>query len=124
MQEKEVPDNTVFWSIVGVISVFVVVLAAVMIVRTGVTGKIVLQWPEPSRPFSVNPLACTDVQPCGSDVSFVCCAEQPLPGTGRKCTAPVRGYISEAPMCPDAMPYRCTCPEKHQYRQSWPIPSR
>lgn len=134
---EDVPDNTVFWSIVGVISVFVVVLAAVMIVRSGATGRIVLQWSQPEAPFEANPYACLDVPPCGSEVSFLCCAEQPLPGTGIKCVAPLAGSLGttvygspyERPgtsyaRCPPELPNRCTCPEKYQYRQSWPVPSR
>ena len=49
--QKEVPDNTVFWSIVGIVSVFVVVLAAVTFVKSGLTGNIVLQWFDPSVPY-------------------------------------------------------------------------
>jgi hypothetical protein len=138
-QDKEVPDNTVFWSIVGIISVFVVVLATVMLVRNDTTGNIVLQWEAPSRSFEVNPYACLDVPPCGSETSFMCCAESPLPGTSQKCMAPMMGraapvtinyrqayanYGANTPVCPLEMPYRCTCPEKYQYRQSWPVPSR
>lgn len=136
-EENEVPDNTVFWSLVGIISVFVVVLATVMIMRNGVTGQIVLQYNQPSRPFEADPFACLDVPPCGSDNSFMCCAATPLPGTDQKCIAPLRGFGRESqpnygydnygagnPFCPREMPYRCGCPEKFQYRQSWPVPSR
>jgi len=137
-EQNEVPDNTVFWATVGIISVFVIVIATVMIVRYGATGQVVLQYPQPSRPFEANPYACLDVPPCGSEVSFMCCAEERLPGSSMKCTAPLDGYAGGtqgypqaygAPgahnlICPDHMPYRCTCPEKFQYRQSWPVPSR
>jgi hypothetical protein len=119
--EKEAPDNSVFWSIVGVASVFVVVLAAIVIVRSDTTGAIILQWAQPSRPFQSNPYACLEVPMCGGDNSYMCCAEATL-ANGMKCTAPIRGYGSEAPMCPDMMPYKCPCPEKYPYRQSWPIP--
>jgi hypothetical protein len=118
---KEMPDNTVFWSVVGVACIFVVVLATAMIVRSDITGKIVQQWFEPSRPFESNPYACLDVPMCGGSQSFMCCAAEPLPN-GMKCTQALLGYASEAPMCPDAMPYKCPCPEKYPYRQSWPIP--
>lgn len=127
-QQKEVPlqdapGNTVFWSIVAVISIFVVVLAAVMIVRTGTTGRIVYIWESPTRPAEWNPMACLDMPPCGSDQSFLCCAENPLPGIGIKCMAPVYGYTSEPPQCPAHTPYACSCPEKFQYRQTWPVPA-
>jgi hypothetical protein len=122
VQEKEVPDNTVFWSIVGVVSVFVVVLAAIVVVRSDMTGNIVMQWFQPSRPFAENPYACLDVPMCGGSQSYMCCAENPLPTTGMKCTAPIYGYGSEAPMCPDTMPYKCPCVEKYPYKQSWPVP--
>jgi hypothetical protein len=136
-EDKEVPDNAVFWSIVGIISVFVVVLATVMVLKSGMSGQIVLQYNEPSRPFSAQPLACLDVPACGSDISFMCCAESPLPGTDRKCAAPLYGYGRESrqnygydnygagnAVCPEQMPYRCGCPEKFQYRQTWAVPSR
>lgn len=137
---EEVPDNTVFWATVGTISVFVLVLAVVMIVREGSTGQIVIQWEQPSRPFDANPYACLDVPPCGDGISFQCCANEPLPGTGQKCTAPLAGYGEMVmgygyqtaydnygagnPVCPKAMRNRCPCPEKFQYRQSWPVPGR
>ncbi len=120
---EEAPDNAVFWSIVGVASVFVVVLAAIVVVRSDFTGRIVQQWVQPSRPFEANPYACLDVPMCGGKESYMCCAEQPLPN-GMKCMQPILGYASEAPMCPESMPYRCSCPEKYPYRQSFPIPSR
>jgi hypothetical protein len=121
VQEKEVPDNSVFWSIVGVVSVFVVVLAAIVVVRSDATGGIVMQWLNPSRPYAENPYACLDVPMCGGSQSYMCCAETPLPN-GMKCTQPMLGYASEAPMCPDSMPYKCPCPEKYPYRQSRPVP--
>ncbi len=135
--EKEVPDNTVFWSTVAVVSLFVVVLATVMTVRYGITGQIVLQWNQPTRPFEADPYACLDVPQCGSEISFMCCAEQPL-WNGMKCTAPLYAkgvkdpelgspydsYSAGNMICPSHMPYRCGCPEKFQYRQSWPVPMR
>ncbi len=121
--EKEVPDNSVFWATVGIVSVFVVVLAAIVIVKSGFTANIVLQWSNPTRPFEVNPYACMDVPMCGGSNSYMCCAEKALPN-GLKCTQPLLGYASEAPMCPGAMPYKCPCPEKYPYRQSWPVPAR
>ncbi len=127
LQKKEVaedaPDNTVFWSIVGVASVFVIVLAAMVVVRSDFTGKIIQQWNQPTRPFEANPYACLGVPMCGGSQSYMCCAEKPLP-SGIKCTQPIRGYASEMPMCPESMPYKCPCPEKYPYRQSYPIPSR
>jgi hypothetical protein len=134
--EKEVPDNTVFWSTIAIVTVFVVVLATVMVVRSGTTGNIVLQYTTPTRPFAANPYACLDVPACGSEISFMCCAEQPMAGTNRKCTAPLQSWGQELqrssydnggagnPVCPSHMPNRCPCPEKFQYRQSWPVPSR
>ncbi len=118
---SEVPDNSVFWSIVGVVSVFVVVLAAIVVVRSDFTGQIVQQWASPSRPFELNPFACLDVPMCGGSQSYMCCAEYSLPN-GMKCTQPILGYASEAPRCPEMMPYKCPCPEKYPYRQSYPIP--
>lgn len=135
----EVPDNTVFWAIVGIITVFILVLAVVVFVRSSAAGGIVYQWGPTVRPFSINPYACLDVPPCGDGISWMCCAEQPLPGSNRKCTAPLKSYAvtptmgypdayanygAGQPICPSAMPYRCTCPEKYQYRQSWPVPSQ
>lgn len=122
--EKEVPDNTVFWSTVGVVIVFVVVLAAVMIARSGSTGQVIWAYQEPSKPFKINPLACLDVPPCGSETSFMCCAFEPVPGLGIKCTAPIQSYLAAKPECPQEMPYACGCPEKYQYRQSRPVPIR
>ncbi len=136
-QEKEVPDSTVFWSIVGVVTIFVVVLAAVLLVRGGTTGQIVHVWENSVRPAERNPYACMDMPRCGSDTSFLCCAENPLPGTGIKCITPLRAYGeigapnygydhygSGNPMCPEHMPFACSCPEKFQYRQTWPVPAR
>ncbi len=132
---KEVPDNTVFWSVVGIVSVFVIVLAAVMVVRTGTTGEIVQQWPA-SKVFAVNPYACLDVPACG-DSGFMCCAETVLPGSSIKCVPPMFGYDATGKIgyksaynsvgygnkvCPKEMPYRCGCPEKFQYKLSYPIP--
>jgi len=133
---KDEPDNTVFWSIVGIVSVFVVVLAAVMIVRTGPSGQIVSQWPAESKTFSVNPYACLDVPACGG-ASFMCCAEQPLPRSSIKCVPPMFGFDGTGrigyksaydsvgygnKVCPPEMPNRCGCPEKFQYKQSYPVP--
>jgi len=120
----EVPDNTVFWSVVGIVCIFIVVLAAVMLVKNSITGQIVTRWEDPTTPFSIDPYACLDVPPCKADQSYMCCAEFPLPGTGQKCTQPFYGrFTSEGPRCPEAMPNRCTCPEKFQYRQTWPVPT-
>jgi hypothetical protein len=122
-EQKKVPDRTVFWAIVGIISVFVVVLATVMILRGNTTGQTVRQFFSPSQPFQANPFACLDVPQCGSDISYMCCAEQPL-SNRMKCTAPVRGWDASMPRCPADMPYKCSCPEKFIYRQTWPVPSR
>jgi hypothetical protein len=121
--QKEVPDNTVFWSIVGIVSVFVVVLAVVTFVKSDITGNIVLQWYNPSLPYLRNPMACLDVPMCGSSNSYMCCAEETLP-SGMKCTAPLYTYVSQNSQCPASMPNMCPCPEKYPYRQSWPVPTR
>lgn len=119
----DVPDNTVFWTTVTVVAIFVIVLSTVLITRFAVTGRIVQYWEDPGRPFSEDPVACRNVPPCGAEQSFMCCAREPVPGWGdKKCTAPLKKYASEAPRCPDAMPFACGCPEKYQYRQSRPIP--
>jgi hypothetical protein len=122
-EEKEVPDNSVFWSVVGIVSVFVVVLAAVILVRSGATGGIVYQWQDPYKPYQSNPLACLDVPPCQSDTSFLCCSETD-DQFGRKCIAPIGGTLSVKPQCPDYKPYMCTCVEKYPYRQTWPVPTK
>lgn len=121
--EKEVPDNTVFWSIVGIVSVFVVVLAVVLFMRTSMTGAIVQQWPEPYKPYQANPFACLDVPPCQSDTSFLCCSGADS-DNGQYCIAPIGGALSVKPNCPPAMPYMCTCVEKYPYRQTWPVPTK
>lgn len=124
--DTEAGDNVVFWSVVSVVAIFVVALAIVITIRSGMTGQIVLGWYEPSAPYARNPYACLDVPPCRGDNSFMCCAEQPL-SNGRKCTAPLKagagsGYGTA--FCPSEMPNMCTCPEKYPYRQTWPVPSR
>ena len=89
LEEKEVPDNTVFWSLVGIISVFVVVLAVVLFMRTSMTGAIVQQWPDPYKPYAADPYACLDVPPCQSDTSFMCCAGGDAPGHHRHAQPPL-----------------------------------
>lgn len=122
-KSSELPDNTVFWTTIAVVVIFIIVLSAVLITRYAVTGRIVQYWEDTSRPFANDPVACRNVPPCGAGQSFMCCSRTPVPGWGnKKCTAPVYHYASEAPKCPDAMPYACGCPEKFQYRQSRPIP--
>lgn len=122
-REKDVPDNTVFWTTVAVIGIFIVVLSVVLLARHQVTGKIMYQWTNPEKPYLADPIACRNVPMCGAEQSFMCCAKDPVPGFGdQRCTAPIYKLKSEAPICPGQMPYACPCPEKFQYRQSRPIP--
>jgi hypothetical protein len=136
--QAEAPDNTVFWSIVGVISVFIVVLASVMVLRSGATGQIVFQFPNPTVPYEPDVYACLGMPPCSSDTSYLCCAPETLPGSNLKCVPPLTqslptlnygspgygGTGRSMPGCPALLPYACACPEKFQSRQSWPIPVR
>ena len=120
---KELPDNTVFWTTVAVIGIFIVILSVVLITRYSLTGKVIQRWVDPTIPFSKDPLACRNVPACGGEQSYMCCARGYVPGFGnQRCTAPLYMLKSEAPRCPEQMPYACSCPEKYQYRQSWPIP--
>ena len=120
---RELPNNTVFWTTIAVVGIFIIVLSVVLITRYTVTGRIVQYWDEPTRPFASDPRACRNVPACGGTQSYMCCALGYVPGFGdQRCTAPLYKYKSESPRCPEQMPFACPCPEKYQYRQSWPIP--
>lgn len=122
VKAEDVPDSSVFWATVGIVSVFIVVLAAVTLVKSDFTGNIVLQWFNPTTAYSRDPMACLDVPMCGSSNSYMCCAVEPL-ANGLKCTAPLYLYVSQNAQCPASMPNMCPCPEKYPYRQTWPVPA-